>query len=180
MTDRRILLGVLLKPHGLRGAVRVHLHDPRSQTLRPGLTCDLERDGAVVRSITVKELRGAGGTSSVQFAGIDTLEKAEALRGLTLVVKRSDLPSIEEDEFYVEDILGAEVFERGADAGLVLKGKVTAFERYPSTDVITVTIGEGEAATKVDVPLMERFIEVVDAEVPRVILNAGAIDEVTP
>ena len=180
MTDRRIPLGVLLKPHGLKGAVRVHLHDAESQTLRPGLALDLERDGVVVRSVTVKEKRGAGGTSSVQFAGVGTIEEAEALRGLTIVVKRSDLPALDDGEFYVEDILGADVFERGADGELERKGTVAAFERYPSTDVLVVTVGVGEDAKTVEVPLLERFVEAVDVSVPRIVLSAGTVDEVTP
>jgi 16S rRNA processing protein RimM len=181
MNDRRIPLGVLLKPHGLRGALRVHLHDPASETLREGLACDLEREGQVVRSLTVGEVRGAGTSKSVRFTGVVSVEEAEKLRGLTIVVRRADLPPLEEGEFYVEDMIDAEVCERAADGALVAKGKVTAFERYPSTDVFTVALaGEGEAAKTVEVPLLERYVEAVEASAPRVILHAGALEEVTP
>jgi 16S rRNA processing protein RimM len=185
MNERRIPLGVLLKPHGLRGALRVHLHDPSSETLRKGLACDLERDGQIVRSLSVGEVRGAGTSKSVQFAGVSSIEDAEKLRGLTIVVRRTDLPVLEEGEFYVEDVIDAEVFERDASGALVARGKVTAFERYPSTDVFTVALatsgeGEGGAGVTVEVPLLERFVEAVDASVPRVVLHAGAIEAVTP
>jgi 16S rRNA processing protein RimM len=184
MNDRRIPLGVLLKPHGLRGAVRVHLHDPSSETLRAGLACDLEREGQIVRSLTVSDVRGAATTKSVQFAGVSSVEEAEKLRGLTIVVRRADLPQLDEGEFYVEDIIDAEVFERAADGSLAAKGKVTAFERYPSTDVLTVALsaaGEADApGVTVEVPLLDRYVEAVDASAPRVILRTGAIEEITP
>ncbi len=180
MTDRRIPLGVLLKPHGLRGAVRIHLYDPQSTTLRPGLACDLERDGKVQRTLVVAEVRGAAKTMSVQFAGIANLADGESLRGLTVVVLRRDLPELEAGEFYIEDMLGAEVFERSPGGGLEAKGKVTAFERYPSTDVVTVQSGEGDAATSVEVPLLERYVESVDSSAPRIVLHAGALEEMTP
>ena len=80
----------------------------------------------------------------------------------------------------MEDILGADVFERGADGELERKGTVAAFERYPSTDVLVVTVGVGEDAKSVEVPLLERFIEAVDVSVPRIVLSAGTVDEVTP
>ena len=177
MSDRRVPLGVLLKPHGLRGAVRIRLHDPSSETLRKGLACELERDGTVLRAATVADVRGAGATTTVQFAGVGSLEEAEGLRGLTLVVRREDLPELEEGEFYVEDVVGAEVFERSADGSLSLRGKVVAFERYPSTDVFTVALEEGG---RVDVPLLDAFVESVDPGGARVVLRAGAIAEATP
>ncbi len=177
MNERRIPLGVLLKPHGLRGAVRVHLHDPSSETLRKGLACELERDGVVVREARVSDVRGAGSTMSVQFAGVASIEEAEKLRGLTIVVHRGDLPELEEGEFYVEDILGAEVFERGEGGALTLRGKVSSFERYPSTDVVTVTL---EAGGTVEVPLLEAYVESVDPGGGRVVLRSGALEEVTP
>jgi 16S rRNA processing protein RimM len=177
MNERRIPLGVLLKPHGLRGAVRVHLHDPTSETLRKGLACELERDGVVVRDAKVSEVRGAGATMSVQFAGVSSIEEAEALRGLTIVVPRNALPELEEGEFYVEDVIGAEVFERAEGGELALRGKVTAFERYPSTDVVTVTL---EAGGTVEVPLLDAYVESVDPAGARVVLRAGALEEVTP
>ena len=161
----------------------MHLHDPTSETLRKGLSCDLERDGQVVRTLTVGEVRGVATSKSVQFAGISSLEEAERLRGLTIVVRRTDLPAIDEGEFYVEDVIGAEVFERFQDGTLASKGKVASFERYPSTDVLTILVapeGEGAAPVSVEVPLLDRYVEAVDASLPRVILRAGALAEVSP
>lgn len=161
----------------------MHLHDPSSETLRKGLACDLERDGQLVRSLTVGDVRGAGTSKAVQFAGVSSVEEAEKLRGLTIVVRRADLPALEEGEFYVEDVIDAEVFERAASGDLVAKGKVVAFERYPSTDVVTVALppaAGAEAGASVEVPLLERYVESVDPSVPRIVLHAGAIEEVTP
>jgi 16S rRNA processing protein RimM len=179
MNERRIPLGVLLKPHGLRGAVRVHLHDPTSETLRAGLSCDLEKDGAVVRSAKVVDVRGVGTNVSVQFAGVSSVEEAESLRGLTVVVRRGDLPELEEGEFYVEDILGADVFERAPSGELTLVGKVSAFERYPSTDVVAVTLAASPGASR-EVPLLEAYVESVDPSARRIVLQAGALEAVTP
>ncbi len=178
MNDRRIPLGLLIKPHGLRGALRIRLHDPTSTSLRRGVLCEFERAGEVLRTATVSEVRGAGPGLSVQFEGVETVEAAEELRGVGVFVRRDALPALEQDEFYVDDVLGAEVFERTADGQLELKGRVTGFERYPSTDVLAVTL-EANAAV-VEVPLLAAYVTSVDAASHSVVLGAGALEELTP
>ncbi len=56
-----------------------------------------------------------------RFKGIDTREKAEALKGVELFVDRSVLPEVEdEDEFYMSDLIGLEaVSPEGEKLGIV-------------------------------------------------------------
>ena len=43
----------------------------------------------------------------VKLAGIDSVEEAEAFRGLTLGMLADDRPDLDgEDEFYVQDLIG--------------------------------------------------------------------------
>lgn len=46
----------------------------------------------------------------VKFEGVDTPEQASALQGHTLLIRAEDREPLEdEDEFYVQDLIGMEV-----------------------------------------------------------------------
>jgi 16S rRNA processing protein RimM len=48
----------------------------------------------------------------VQFAGVNTCEEAEALRGSKILVLASDRLDLEEGEFHVADLIGLQVFDQ--------------------------------------------------------------------
>ena len=101
-----VLLARITAPHGVRGEVRVmsHTGDPLALGNYGPLS-----DGKG-RTFHVKSVRPAKNLVVVRFAGIDTREAAEETRGTALYVPRSSLPDdLEEDEFYVDDLVGMRV-----------------------------------------------------------------------
>jgi 16S rRNA processing protein RimM len=119
VTDRLILMGVIGKPHGVRGLVRVNSfsQDPESLENYP-LT---DRKG---RRFAVAWLHdNVAQLSEVTPQGnrpITDRNEAETLTNTELFAPRSALPAPEEEEFYLTDLIGLNAMsETGAKIGTI-------------------------------------------------------------
>jgi 16S rRNA processing protein RimM len=155
-SDERVVLGVVTRPHGVRGEVRVHRFHPGSQLL-----LELDRvlvrtkDADVERELQVRSSKRSGDADVLLLEGCARPEDAEALRGAELAVPRAWLPEPAEDEHYHVDLIGLRVVEDGADLGTVQD----VFS-YPSVDVLRV----GTARGTIEIPILEPYVVAVDVE----------------
>lgn len=132
-----LVVGYIAGAHGVRGMVRVHVHDPRSTTLEPGRRITLRRNGKVVATHEVGQVDpvpGKAGHLRVALAGVPGRDEAEALRGCELLVERGELPELADDEFYLADAIGRPVQRErdgvalGTIVGLTSNGVQDLFE----------------------------------------------------
>lgn len=126
MPDSRILLGVIGRPHGVRGLVRVtsHTADPADLTAYGPLT-DTQGRRFVLRwhAEGLADIAELIGDRPVKIADRSAAEK---LTNTRLYIDRAQLPEPEEDEFYLADLVGLAAFDT---AGAPL-GRVTAVHDY--------------------------------------------------
>src|SRR5581483_8379818 len=117
MPATRILLGVIGRPHGVRGLVRVHSYtdDPADLAGYGPLSDDKGRRWTLTwKGEGIAELRDA--------AGRPVSDRAEAgkLTNTRLYVDRGRLPETEDEEWYLADLVGLEaVSGSGATIGVV-------------------------------------------------------------
>jgi len=101
----RILVGVIGRPHGVRGLVHVQSYTAEPQALAeyaPLLDDKGRRWSVAWRGDGVAELRDGEGRVLTDRSA------AEALTNLRLYVDRAQLPPPDEDEFYLADLVGME------------------------------------------------------------------------
>ncbi len=118
MGDRRILLGVIGRPHGVRGLLHVHSYaaDPASLAEYAPLLDD--RGG---RWTLAWRGEGVAQLTDAQGRAVADRTAAEKLTNLRLYVERDRLPPPDEEEFYLSDLVGlAAVDSAGAALGTVL------------------------------------------------------------
>jgi len=127
VTQNRILLGVIGRPHGVRGLVHVvsHTADPANLTAYGPLSdgrgrrFSLRWRGEGLAEVT--ELRDAGP------ARVSDRTAAEKLVNTRLYVDREQLPAPEDaEEFYVADLVGM----AAVDAAGAMLGKVVTVHDY--------------------------------------------------
>jgi len=149
-----ISIGRVGRAHGLDGAVRITR--PRAGALALG--------GVVVVDGVEREVLRLAGTADapiVHLDGIDGRDAAEALRGRDLLVPRTELPPLDEDEFWPDDLVGLRaVALDGTPVGVVAE-----VVPLPSCDALRV---ERPGEPELLVPLVR------DA-VPRLDLDAGTL-----
>ena len=96
MIDQRVLLGVVVAAHGIKGEVKVKTFTESPVGL--GAYGPLMTEAG--RVLEVAALRpGKAGEAVVRFDGIADRNAAERLKGQSLFVPRSALPPPEEGEF---------------------------------------------------------------------------------
>ena len=103
MPDRRILMGVVGRPHGVRGLVRVHSYtaDPADLAGYGPLLDDAGQAWTLTwRGAGVAELRDAAGQP------LPDRSAAERMVNAKLWLDRDRLPPPEEGEFYLADLVG--------------------------------------------------------------------------
>jgi 16S rRNA processing protein RimM len=114
----RIAVGVILRPHGLRGEVVVESltdfdarFDPGSQLLVEGSS----------KLLGVATSRAHKGRFLIRFADCVDRDAAEALRGVVLEVPRSRVPPVPDGAFYHYELIDCAVHDRQAgDLGVVV------------------------------------------------------------
>lgn len=163
VTPDTITVGVVTRPQGIAGEVRIKLHNPDSELLGVGRTLILRGKGGE-RKVKLLKVRPASDAVVVALEGVSDRDQAEALRGAEIVVPRADLPALEEGEFYACDVEGA----RAELASGELVGTVLEFLSYPTCDVLVVQDPTGK---KHEFPLVDEVVERVDIAAKRVVLR---------
>ncbi|WP_300773386.1 ribosome maturation factor RimM [uncultured Desulfovibrio sp.] len=102
-----ILLGTLLRPHGIKGEICMEWYADSPALLDAPLCLELgNRPPYPVRIVSHRQHKGR---PLVMLEGVADRNAAEALRGARLLIHHDCLPAPEEDEIYVEDLLGCAV-----------------------------------------------------------------------
>jgi len=106
-----ITLGKLGRPHGIRGDLRIWLHNPKSKLIDEASVLQLRSPSGEERHLTV--LKGRRGkdkrTLIVATQEINDRSEAEALNGWEIIWPTDQLPALEEGEFYYYRVEGCSV-----------------------------------------------------------------------
>lgn len=159
--DSRIILGAFAGAHGVRGDTRI-----KAFTQDP---MDVGAYGIVFAEssnkkfkLTVKKLI-KGDIVLASAPEIATREDADALKGTKFYVERSALPPADENEFYIEDLVGlAAITPEGEPAG-----RVRAVHNFGAGDILEVIDIPGEKDA--------RMIEFSLANVPAIDVEKGVV-----
>ena len=131
--QRRIVLGRIAGPHGIRGWVRVRSNtEPPANILRYA-PWQVGRDGRW-SPIGVAEGRAQGHGVTARLDGCRDRDAACGYRGCEIAVERSRLPDLEDDEYYWADLVGLRV----VTAGGVHLGEVERMMETGANDVMAV------------------------------------------
>jgi 16S rRNA processing protein RimM len=148
--------GVILKPKGLKGEVKVEIvtEFPETFLYRKSYYAGRTAEGAVPLQVGNASL--AGGFAWLIFKGIDTPEKAAGLAGWKLFVEEAELVPQPEGRAYIHELVGMKVLDRNRSE----TGVVTDVIGMPAHDVYEVQVG----SKKVLVPALEEFVDEISLE----------------
>lgn len=134
--SEELCLGVILGPHGIKGAVRVKSFTEKPESIaeygtlhdKKGKSIDLQLEGQ------------SKGALIASIKGMTTRTQAELLKGTELFIKRNLLPSTDDGEYYHADLLGLIVYNRDGKK----MGVVKAMHNFGAGDIVEVAITETE------------------------------------
>ena len=160
-----VVLGKIVAPYGLRGAVKVFpfADDPQAWAKLPCWYLGAEGDDtASWRQTAVRRCRLQGEILLAELECLADRDAAEAAKGLLIGAPREALPPTAEDEYYWADLIGLSVVNIREEP----LGEVLGLIETPANPVLRV----GAAAVK-----EERLLPFVAAVVLEVDLSARRI-----
>lgn len=111
-TPQYLLLGEILRPHGIRGEVKM-----RVLTDYPERIAELDAvfvgngvDDQSPKTYTAEHLRMHQGYALLKFESIRDRNAAESLRGLFVMVRTADAVPLDDDEIYLFQLIGMNVY----------------------------------------------------------------------
>ncbi|MDX1382680.1 MAG: ribosome maturation factor RimM [Thermoanaerobaculia bacterium] len=114
-----VRVGKIVKPHGLRGDLVVEASTDVAERFAPGSMLTLA--GPRERRLEVARCRVHKGLLLVAFAGLESRDDVEGLRGLELVVARQDVPAAPPGSYYYFELVGCACRDESAgDLGRVV------------------------------------------------------------
>ncbi len=170
MDERLIVMGVIGKPHGVRGLLRVNAFTEEPEALadyeplvdRKGRKFALEWVNGNVAQLT--EITESGRRK------IMDRNEAERLTNVELLAPRSAVPEPEAEEFYLADLIGLAALDA---AGKTL-GTIAAVHDYGGGPSLEISPGA------LIVPFTKRAVPVVDLAAGHVVVEPPAETVVQP
>lgn len=167
-TEPRFLaVGRVLRPHGVRGELRVEILTDYPERLSLHQVLYL---GPEARPYPVEGVRFHRGAALIKLAGCDDRNRAEELRGQLVQVPIEAAVPLEEGEYYHFQIVGVEVV---TDQGESL-GRVAEVLDTGANDVYIVRGPRGEVL----IPAIEEVVQELDLVARRMVvtLPPGLLD----
>ena len=155
--DKPVTLAAIAGAHGVTGEVRLKLFGEGFATLKRHKSFN-------AGALTLKSLRDdSKGGAVARFAELADRTAAEQLRGTQLTVPRSELPPLDEGEYYHADLIGLPAISDAGDA----IGSVVAVENFGAGDVLEIERPDGK---RFMVPMTDAAVPEWNSE--RVVVSA--------
>lgn len=106
-----VVFGKIGAVHGVRGEVKVHAFTESVESLLDYPVWILRRDNDI-KQITLTSCRPQGKALVAKIEGLDDREVARTFTGYEICVPRSELPVLEDDEFYWNQLEGLKVINQ--------------------------------------------------------------------
>ena len=123
LQDDLVMIGEVVKPHGIRGEIKVYLFSEKPRNFKQYKEIYLQGPaGGSIEVFKVVESREQGKLAILQLENIGTREAAEDLQGSDVLISKADLPVLDSDEYYWQQLNGLMVVtEAGQEIGTVTK-----------------------------------------------------------
>jgi len=147
-------MGTLLKPRGLKGELWMTIFNEVDSALRVGMTIWVASENGEFSTQIIESFKIREKKSWIKFEGCLGREDADNLGGLNFSIPRSDFAPLDEDEFYLVDIIGSAVLDE--DRKVI--GSVVDMMSTPAQNIVVVKTNKGEVL----IPYVEAHILLFD------------------
>ena len=177
-----VVCGRFGRPHGVRGEVRLWSHNNSTELLEQNATICIgkhpKHPSAKVRpathQLTVRQFRMDAKGILISFDELNNREQVQELNHLAWLTPRAHFPKLEEDEFYLIDLIGADgwAVDPQNESDLTTAkyvGKLTSMLEAGAGDLF---IFESEEFGEITVPNQDPFVISIEIDQKRVLIRA--------
>lgn len=162
-TDDMFRIGVITTTHGLKGEVKVFPTTDSMDRFKSLKKCFIKTKKELIE-VEKKSCKFFKNMVILSFKGYDTIEQIEGFRQCEIYVTREDAVPLQEDEFYIADVIDMDVcLEDGTKFG-VLKDVL----QTGANDVFSVELPDGK---EVLMPVIKDCVKDIDYDNNIVTIN---------
>ena len=158
--EKRLQVGVISSTHGIRGEVKVFPTTDDVNRFKKLKKVYLETEKEQI-PLEVQSVKFFKQFAILKFKGIDNINDIEMYKGKGLLVDREDAVPLEENEYYIADMIGMEVYTEDGKKFGILKDVM-------ETGANDVYIIDSEKHGEILVPAIKQCILCVDMEQNRI------------
>jgi 16S rRNA processing protein RimM len=167
-----IALGVIRKPHGVRGEASVEPWTNDAQRFEELKRVTLvSPDEATMREATIASVRLHGGRALVAFDGIETPEAVRELANWTIEIPDEEARTLDAGEYFLHDLVGMQL----VDANGTPRGEV--IDAYEGGGGVLLNVRHGGA--EFEVPFAADICTSIDVGAKRMVVDLPeGLDEI--
>lgn len=156
-------VGQIINTFGIKGFVKVY---PYTDDIKrfDDLKKVYIKNKLEKKELEIQEVKYHKNMVLIKFKDIDKLEDAESLRGHYILIDRKDSKPLDEDTYFIVDLLGLEVY---TDEGKLL-GKLDDIFNTGSNDIYVV---KNELGKQLLLPAIKDVIKEIDIKNKKIIVH---------
>ena len=152
--ENLVNIGTIVGTHHLRGSVKINSIFENIELIENERVL-LEKNDKK-KLLVVKNVKRLNDKKAIlDFEGIDNIDAAKELNGYKIKIRRDLLPEKNEDDFYIKDLFGIEVFSGNEKIGEIIDVMETAAHNI-------LIIEDIETEKEIMVPLIDEFVTKID------------------
>jgi len=155
--EGEVLIGKVVGVHGLKGELKVKSESDIFERQMEVVDRVTLYRGTRKEELPVEEVKPYKDIYLIKLKGIEDRSGAEERIGGELWIKEEERAPLEEGEFYYEELIGLEVYDR---EGRKI-GKVKGIFEQPASHILEIEKEDGKVIL---VPFIEQFVKEIDRE----------------
>jgi len=152
--DNLVVIGRILRPHGIKGEVKVDVITDWPGRFSTGRSVFVNSDNKNGSWRVIENVRFQNTRLIIKFKGVESRDSAEVLKNHWLEIRANERPVLKQDEYYLPDLLGSSV--RLADGNNL--GMLKDVMQDTSQDLYVIETDRGDVL----VPAVKAFIKKID------------------
>lgn len=169
--DDLVLVGHVTGAYGIQGWVRIKPYSADADALLHAKTWWLDKPG--LHDVDMMQAKVHGEDVVARLMGVADRNAAEALKGATVQIRRSDFPPLANDEFYWVDLIGLAVENlQGESLGAVVD--LMDNGAHPILRVAVPALPDSEKKPQeLLIPFVDQFVKTVDQAAKKITVDWG-------
>lgn len=158
-------VGKIVTTHGIKGELKVSITTDTLSRFNVGNKLYLKK-GSEYIEVIIDSFRMHKGMALITINNLKNINDVLAYVGLFLYVNREELDDLNEGQYYYEDLIGLDVYDKTVESGKI--GEVIDVIEVPQGEILRIKLNNGKKGL---VPFVDEFIIDVDIENNILIIN---------
>lgn len=150
--DSITCIGKIINTHGIKGELKVEPYTFDNKRFSKLKSVYVGND---LKEFLIKRVR-VNNFVYITFEGFEDINDVLNLKGLEIYIKDEDRLDLEEDQYYISDIIGKKVYDTEDNYIGILKNVL----EYPANDIFII---ESDDKSIYQIPAVKEFIKKIDS-----------------